>query len=80
MIVRRNQPTTTSSTGCYEALAIKLATDGDRLAEIKQKLVSNRLTTPLFDSELFTKHIEAAYTAMYERYHADLGPSHIYVH
>jgi len=28
---------------------------------------------------MFTKHIEAAYTQMYERYQADLPPEHIYV-
>jgi predicted O-linked N-acetylglucosamine transferase (SPINDLY family) len=70
----------TTTPEAYEALAIELATNADRLAEVKQKLAKNRLTTPLFDTELFTKHIEAAYTAMYERYHADLPPSHIYVH
>jgi len=29
--------------------------------------------------ELFTKHIEAAYTVVYERYHAGLPPDHISV-
>jgi predicted O-linked N-acetylglucosamine transferase (SPINDLY family) len=69
----------TTTPEAYETLAIELATNADRLAEIKQKLAKNRLTTPLFDTNLFTKHIEAAYAAMYERYHADLAPSHIYV-
>jgi len=69
----------TTTPEAYEALAIELATKADRLAEIKQKLAKNRLTTPLFDMNLFTKHIEAAYAAMHERYHADLAPSDIYV-
>jgi len=69
----------TTTPEAYETLAIELATNADRLAEIKQRLAKNRLTTPLFDTNLFTKHIEAAYAAMYERYHADLAPSHIYV-
>ena len=69
----------TSTTQGYEALAIELATSPDKLAAIKQKLASNRLKTPLFDTELFTQHIEAAYTAMYQRYQADLPPDHIYV-
>ena len=63
----------------YEQMAINLATHPEQLAIIKHKLSENRLTTPLFDTKLFTKHIEAAYTAMYERYHADLPPDHIYV-
>ena len=63
----------------YENQAIELATNPRKLAAIKDKLATNRLTTPLFDTALYTKHIEAAYTAMYERYHAGLPPDHIYV-
>ena len=62
----------------YEATAIELATDPTKLKEIKDKLERNRLTTALFDTPRFTKHIEAAYTQMYERYQADLPPDHIY--
>jgi predicted O-linked N-acetylglucosamine transferase (SPINDLY family) len=61
----------------YERLAVELATNPEKLARIKRKLVENRLTLPLFDTKLFTKHIEAAYTAMYERYQAGLAPDHI---
>jgi predicted O-linked N-acetylglucosamine transferase (SPINDLY family) len=67
--------TTTSED--YERLAFDLATHPEKLAVIKRKLAENRLTTPLFDTKLFTKHIEAAYTAMYERYQAGLAPDHI---
>jgi predicted O-linked N-acetylglucosamine transferase (SPINDLY family) len=63
----------------YEALAVELATNPERLKAIKQKLARNRLTTPLFDTKLFTKHIEDAYTQMVERYRANLAPDHIYV-
>ena len=69
----------TTTAQAYETLAIELATNPEKLAAIKHKLAENRLTTPLFDTQLFTKHIEAAYTAMYERYQADLPPDHIYV-
>ena len=69
----------TSSLEEYESLAIELATDPEKLAGIKLKLDNNRLTTPLFDSDLFTRHIEAAYREMYERYRLDLPPDHIYV-
>jgi predicted O-linked N-acetylglucosamine transferase (SPINDLY family) len=61
----------------YEALAIELAIAPQKLADIKLKLAKNRLTTPLFDTPLFTKNIEAAYIKMYERYHDDLEPDHI---
>ena len=63
----------------YERLAIELATTPERHAAIKQKLAANRLTTPLFDTALFTGHLEAAYTAMFERYRAGLAPDHIEV-
>jgi protein O-GlcNAc transferase len=51
----------------YEALALQLARDPARLAAIKEKLARNRRTHPLFDTARFTRHIEAAYTTMWER-------------
>jgi len=69
----------TSTPQAYEALAIELASNPEKLAAIKRKLATNRLSTPLFDTQLYTRHIEAAYTAMYERYQADLPPDHIYI-
>ncbi len=63
----------------YERLALELATNPEKLAGIKQKLAGNRLTTPLFNTKLFTKHIEAAYAAMHERHRAGLAPEHIVV-
>jgi predicted O-linked N-acetylglucosamine transferase (SPINDLY family) len=61
----------------YETLAIELAMNPQKLADIKLKLAHTRLTTPLFDTPLFTKNLESAYTKMYERYQNDLGPDHI---
>lgn len=63
----------------YESLAVELATNPRRLKEIKTELDRNRLTAPLFDAPLFTRHLEDAYLQMYERYQADLPPDHIYV-
>ena len=63
----------------YESLAIEVASNPDKLAQIKIKLAKNRSTTPLFDTPLFTKHIEAAYQAAYDRYQSGLPPDHIYV-
>ena len=61
----------------YEALAVELANDPQRLREIRERLDRNRTTAPLFDSRLFTRHIEEAYVRMYERYQADLPPDHL---
>ena len=63
----------------YEALAIELATNPEKLKAIKDKLKSNLSSAPLFDTPLFTKNIESAYTKMYERYHEGLEHDHIYV-
>ena len=67
----------TSTQQDYEALAIELATNPERLDAIRHKLARNRLSTPLFDTQRFTRNIEAAYTQMVERYHAGLPPDHI---
>ncbi|HXX07131.1 MAG TPA: tetratricopeptide repeat protein [Pseudolabrys sp.] len=69
----------TTTTKAYEDLAIDLATNSDKLAAIKRKLANNRFTSPLFDTELFTRHIETAYLLMYERYQKNLDPDHISV-
>ncbi len=63
----------------YERMAIELAMQPEKMAMIKRKLAKNRLTTPLFDTKLFTKDIEAAYIAMHERHQAGLAPAHLYI-
>lgn len=56
----------TENLAAYEALAIALAKDRTRLAAIRAKLARNLTTAPLFDTNLFRRHIEAAYTTMHE--------------
>ena len=68
-----------TSTSDYETCAIRLATDPEALALIQQRLVDTRLTSQLFDTKLFVRHLEAAYGVMHERHHAGLGPEHIFV-
>ena len=60
----------------YEIRAIELASNPFKLAKIKKKMLEKRSAAPLFDSKLFVKHIEAAYSVMYERYHAALPLEH----
>ena len=69
----------TSTPQAYEALSIELATNPERLTSIREKLARNRLTKPLFDTRRFTRYVEAAYTAMYQRYQAGFPPDHINV-
>lgn len=63
----------------YERVAIALAADRGRLAEIRARLAGNRLAKPLFDTALFTRRMEAAFTAMHARHQAGLPPDHIEV-
>jgi protein O-GlcNAc transferase len=63
----------------YERRAIELAKDPSGLAALRRKLAVNRATTPLFDTALFARRIEAAYTAMHRRYQAGLPPAKISV-
>jgi predicted O-linked N-acetylglucosamine transferase (SPINDLY family) len=58
----------TSSEKEYEDLAIELATNPAKLKEIKNKLKNNRNTKALFNTPVFTRNIEKAYSLMYERY------------
>ncbi len=69
----------TTTTTQYENLAVHLASNPQQLNGIKKKLERNRLTAPLFDTKAFTRHLEAAYTTIYERSRANLPPRDIYV-
>jgi hypothetical protein len=44
------------------------------LAEIKAKLVHHRDTYPLFDTDRFARHIEAAHTTMWETWQRGEAP------
>ena len=67
----------TQSAAEYEALALALAADRPRLAALRTRLAANRRTQPLFDTGRTTRHVEAAYLAMWARYAAGLAPEHI---
>jgi predicted O-linked N-acetylglucosamine transferase (SPINDLY family) len=56
----------THSVTDYEALALRLARDPALLGAVRRKLSDNRLSFPLFDTDRFRRHIEAAYTTMCE--------------
>jgi len=63
----------------YVALALRLATHPEELAALKDKLARNGRSTPLFDTALFTRHIEEAYVTMYQRHQQGLAPDHFAV-
>jgi predicted O-linked N-acetylglucosamine transferase (SPINDLY family) len=59
----------------YEALALKLAQDGNALAALKSKLAHNRQTHPLFDTDRMRRHVEAAYETMWQRHQRGEPPA-----
>lgn len=61
----------------YEELAVRLATHPQLLDVARQHLRDNQLTAPLFDTPHYCRHLEAAYSAIYERHRAGLPPDHI---
>jgi predicted O-linked N-acetylglucosamine transferase (SPINDLY family) len=69
----------TSTADEYEELAVALANDAQRMAQIKHKLREQRLSAPLFNTPLHTRSLETAYIGMYARYQAGLPPGDIFV-
>ena len=67
----------TDTDEAYEALALGLAGDPDRLGLIKQTLLDNRFKSPLFDTERFTRHLEQGYWTAYEGYFAGNPPKDV---
>jgi predicted O-linked N-acetylglucosamine transferase (SPINDLY family) len=64
----------TESTPEYEALALSLARNPARLAEVRGKLRANRVTAPLFDIARYTRHLECAYEAMWLQHSSGRPP------
>jgi predicted O-linked N-acetylglucosamine transferase (SPINDLY family) len=56
----------TTSLAEYEALAVRLARDPAALGVLRTKLARNRDACPLFDSDRARRHLEDAYTTMWE--------------
>ncbi len=63
----------------FERQAVELAHNPEKLNVFKKQLELNRLTTPLFDTRLFTRNIERAYLKMIERHQLGLPPDHLYI-
>ena len=63
----------------YENLAVALAQDPERLASIRRRMETEGHTSPLFQTEAFTRHLEKAYRIMFERQQKGLPPEYIEV-
>jgi len=61
----------------YEDTAVHLATHPAELALLKEKLLKNKPTAPLFNTKLYARHIEDAFRIMVDHRRRGLAPDHI---
>jgi predicted O-linked N-acetylglucosamine transferase (SPINDLY family) len=69
----------TSSLEEYEALALRLAREPQLLANVRARLARNRLSCPLFDTDRYRRHLEAAYIVMNQRQRQGLAPASFHI-
>jgi predicted O-linked N-acetylglucosamine transferase (SPINDLY family) len=58
----------TTSLAEYEVLCLHLARSPQALAKLRRRVAEQRDTAPLFDSNRYRRHIEAAYAMMWQRH------------
>jgi predicted O-linked N-acetylglucosamine transferase (SPINDLY family) len=63
-----------SSPAEYHKLALRLARDPAALAAVRETLKLRREASPLFDTSRFTRHLEMAYRAMWDRFQRGQPP------
>jgi predicted O-linked N-acetylglucosamine transferase (SPINDLY family) len=59
----------------YERRAVELARQPALLQSLRQRLVENRRTSPLFATTRFVRHLEAAYLEMWQRHARGENPT-----
>jgi len=67
----------TETPEAYEALALDLATRRQKLADVKARLGTSRLATPLFDTVGYTRNLERAFAEAHRRHSAGEQPAEI---
>jgi protein O-GlcNAc transferase len=67
----------TTSHADYQALAIALGQDPQRLSALKVRLAAAAASSPAFDAKRYTTHVEAAFSAMQTLRRQGLSPDHI---
>jgi predicted O-linked N-acetylglucosamine transferase (SPINDLY family) len=63
----------------YEDIATRLAESPDHLNAVRLKLVNSLHDAPLFNPQLFTKHLESGYKMAFDRLREGLSPDNIFV-
>jgi protein O-GlcNAc transferase len=64
-------------TATYEQLAVALGQDSSWRHSLKQSLLAVRDHAPLFDLNIFTRNLEAAYSLIVRHHQAGLPPEHL---
>ncbi|KAG6966404.1 hypothetical protein JG688_00006783 [Phytophthora aleatoria] len=67
----------TNSLEEYEELAVALASDMDRLWELRRRLEDERFHCPLFDTQRWVRNLETGLCMAWERHENGLAPDHI---
>jgi predicted O-linked N-acetylglucosamine transferase (SPINDLY family) len=65
----------TTTLGEYQALAVELGRDRAALKRLKERLTLARDSCALFDTRRLTRHLEAAYSRMWQRWQQGEAPS-----
>ena len=63
----------------YESLILEIANSPSKLIKIKEKLFSNKVSEPLFNSEMYISHLEDAYKQVLENHLKKSSAKTIYV-
>ena len=63
----------------YEQIAVELAANPDRLEAIRHRLQRQRSTSALFNTSLFTRHVEKAYGSMWQRHLCGVPPESFHI-
>jgi predicted O-linked N-acetylglucosamine transferase (SPINDLY family) len=66
-----------STLGEYEEIAVRLAQQPAQLADLRQRLAQNRISTPLFDTQAFTRDLESGFMRAWQRHLDGLPPADI---
>lgn len=61
----------------YEDTAVKLGTDLEFLKKIRAKVWKQRISSPLFNTKLYTMDLERMYLLMWDHYSAGNKPDHL---
>lgn len=69
----------TENAAQYEALAIELAQQPERLAALRQRLRAQQPLSPLYDSGQLARNLEQAFEAVLQRQRDGLPPEHLWL-